>query len=239
MILTGLPNSSTIACSFWCTMKKREVGGRGNSAEYHHDGGRERSQHQLAPSLRLLQLVERQEGHDALPGLAVDDDLVGAAQHALHGLEIHALARHVGRLLVFLVDLEEARRLAGGLGDGLLLVALGGLQDALGLAARLRNDLAWRRQMPRSAGAPCRRARPARRGRRRSPARADRPSAAAPGRRECRTDSDRARPASASARSARSSGAPRSGSARCCSGRRSRAWRSRPPLSRWCRGSGC
>ena len=95
----------------------------------------------MAPSLRLLQLVERQVGHDALAGLAVEDDLVGAAEHPLHGLEIHALARDVGRLLVFLVDLEEARRLAGGLGDRLLLVAFGALQDALGLAARLRHDL--------------------------------------------------------------------------------------------------
>ena len=31
--------------------------------------------------------------------------------------------------------------MSGGLCNGLLLVALGGLQDAFGLAARLRNDL--------------------------------------------------------------------------------------------------
>ena len=54
---------------------------------------------------------------------------------------IDALAGHIGRLLVFLVDLQEARRLALGLGDRLLLVALGALQNALGLAARLRHDL--------------------------------------------------------------------------------------------------
>ena len=54
---------------------------------------------------------------------------------------IHALAGDVGRLLVLLVDLEEARRLTVRLGDRLLLVALGALQDALGLAARLRHHL--------------------------------------------------------------------------------------------------
>jgi hypothetical protein len=33
-----------------------------------------------------LQLIERQEWHDTLPALAVEDDLVGAAEHSLHGL---------------------------------------------------------------------------------------------------------------------------------------------------------
>src|SRR5574341_281989 len=89
----------------------------------------------------LLQLVGRQEGYHALPALAVDDDLVSAAEHALHGLQIHALACHLGRLLVFVVDFKEARRLAGRLGDGLLLVGPGALQDTLGLTARLRNNL--------------------------------------------------------------------------------------------------
>src|SRR5262249_20308110 len=94
-----------------------------------------------APSALLArQLVERQEGHHALPALAVKNNLVCAAEHALHGLKVHALARHFGRLFVFLVDLEEAGRLAGGLGNGLLLVGSSGLQDALSLAACLRND---------------------------------------------------------------------------------------------------
>ena len=73
-------------------------------------------------------------GHDALAGLAVEDDLVGAAEDALHGLEEYALAGDVGRLLVFVVDLEEASRLALRLGDRLLLEAFGALQDALGFA---------------------------------------------------------------------------------------------------------
>ena len=31
-------------------------------------------------------------------GIAVEDDLVAAAEHTLHGFEIEALARHVRRL---------------------------------------------------------------------------------------------------------------------------------------------
>ena len=54
-------------------------------------------------ALRIAQLLERQERHDALP--AVEDDLVGAAQDALHGFQIHALAGHLRRFLVLLVDL--------------------------------------------------------------------------------------------------------------------------------------
>ena len=46
--------------------------------------------------------------------------LVGPEQ-PLHGLEIDALAGDVGRLLVLLIDTEEARRLAAGFGDGLLV----------------------------------------------------------------------------------------------------------------------
>ena len=120
--------------------EKREIGDGGNGADDHHDGSREGSQHQLAPSLRFCSWSSGRNGTTPWPALAVDDDLVGAAQHALHGLEVHALARDLGRLLVFVVDLEEARRLAGGLGHGLLLVGSGALQDALGLAARLRHD---------------------------------------------------------------------------------------------------
>ena len=58
---------------------------------------------------------------------------------ALHGLEIHALARDVRRLLVFVVDLEEARGLTGRLGDGLLAIGFGGLRDLRGAAARFRH----------------------------------------------------------------------------------------------------
>ena len=43
-------------------------------------------------------------------GAGIHDDLVGAAEQPLHGFEIEALARHVRRLLVFIIDLAEAAR---------------------------------------------------------------------------------------------------------------------------------
>ena len=46
---------------------------------------------------------ERQERYDALPALGVEDDVVGAVEHALQGFQIHAAAHHLRRLLVFLV----------------------------------------------------------------------------------------------------------------------------------------
>ena len=64
-----------------------------------------RSAASFAPLFPFPQLVEQQEWHDTLAALAVDDDLVGAAEHALHRFQIHPLARHFGRLLVLLVDL--------------------------------------------------------------------------------------------------------------------------------------
>ena len=46
----------------------------------------------------------------------------------------------VGRVLILLVNLLEARRLAARLGDGLLAIGLGLLQNARGRAARFRHD---------------------------------------------------------------------------------------------------
>ena len=89
------------------------------------------------------QFAQRQIRHDALPGrrtAAVIDQLLGAAEDALHRLQIDALPRDVGRLLVFVVDLEEARALALGLGDRLLLVAFGDLQDLRGASLGVGND---------------------------------------------------------------------------------------------------
>src|SRR4029453_11124676 len=88
----------------------------------------------------FLRLVERQERHDALPVPAVDDDFVGAAEHAFHGLEIHALACYFRRLFILLIHLQKARGLARRLGDGLFLISARALQDTLGVAARLRNN---------------------------------------------------------------------------------------------------
>ena len=71
---------------------------------------------------------------------AVIDQLLGTAEDPLHRLQINSLPRHVGRLLVFVIDLLEARALALGLGDRLLLVAFGDLQDLRGASARVGND---------------------------------------------------------------------------------------------------
>ena len=87
------------------------------------------------------QFAERQIRHDALCGVAaVIDQLLGAAENPLHRLEINSLPRHVGRLLVFIIDLRKARALALGLGDRLFLVTFGDLQDLRGAAARVGND---------------------------------------------------------------------------------------------------
>ena len=87
------------------------------------------------------QFVERQIGHDALAGrAAVIDQLFGAVEDALHGLEIDALARHVLGLGIFVIDLEEAGALAARLGDRLLLVAFGNLQNLRGASLGVRND---------------------------------------------------------------------------------------------------
>src|SRR5262249_40566967 len=65
--------------------------------------------------------------------------LIGPEQ-AFHGFEVHALAGHIRRLLVLIVDLEEARGLAAGFGNRLLAVGFGGLQYLCGTAAGLRNN---------------------------------------------------------------------------------------------------
>src|SRR5262249_38674371 len=99
----------------------------------------------LVASRRLLllgrtfarQTGQRQIGYDARARLAagIDDGLVGAAEHALHGLEIDPLPRHVGRLLVLLLDFAEAR-----FGGGLFAIGFGVLDDLGGAAARFRHD---------------------------------------------------------------------------------------------------
>ena len=71
---------------------------------------------------------------------AVIDQLLGPAENPFHRLQINSLPRHVGRLLVFVVDFQEARALALGLGDRLLLVAFGDLQDLRGASARVGDD---------------------------------------------------------------------------------------------------
>src|SRR5271166_1454810 len=84
--------------------------------------------------------AERQIGNDALAARAlVDNDLVRGAVDPLHGFKIHAFARHLGRLFVFVEDLVESGGLTRRLGDRLQAIAIGRLNDRGGLAARLRH----------------------------------------------------------------------------------------------------
>src|SRR5215471_3155686 len=104
----------------------------------------------LVASRRLLllgrafarQTGQRQIRHDARARLAagIDDSLVGAAEHALHGFKVDPLPRHVRGLLVLLVDLAEARRLTLGFGDDLFTIGFGVLENLSGAAARFRHD---------------------------------------------------------------------------------------------------
>src|SRR5262249_61272698 len=82
------------------------------------------------------QTGQRQIRHDARarPAAGIDDRLVGAPEHALHGFQIDPLPRHVGCFLVLLIDLREARGLALGFGDSLFAIGLGVLNDLGGAA---------------------------------------------------------------------------------------------------------
>ncbi len=86
-----------------------------------------------------LQLIERQIGKHA--GSALQDDLVGIAEHLFHRLQIETGAGHVLGLLVFGEDREEALRFAFRLGHDLLLVALRRLRHLRRLAARVAEPL--------------------------------------------------------------------------------------------------
>ena len=88
----------------------------------------------------VAEFGQRQIRHDAGSlGAGIDDGLVGAGKNVLHRIEIHALAGHVGRLLVLLVDLQEARGLALGVGHDLGAIGLGILSDLRGAAPRFRD----------------------------------------------------------------------------------------------------
>src|SRR5262249_30172930 len=58
-----------------------------------------------------------------------------------HGFQIRAPAGYLRRFFVLLVDFEEPGGLTCRLRYGLFLVGQGGLEDTLGFAARLRNNL--------------------------------------------------------------------------------------------------
>ena len=103
--------------------------------------------HQFAPPRRaggrraLLQLGQRQIGHDALAAALLDDHLVGALEHLLHGFEEQPLARHVRRLGIFVVDRDEALRLTLRLLHDAVLVGGRLFADLRGLAAGLAEQL--------------------------------------------------------------------------------------------------
>src|SRR3954464_3683923 len=86
------------------------------------------------------QLLERQ--HEEIARAAVvEHHLVGGGQDLAHRVDVDALARHLRRLRVLGEHLAEARRVALGVGDHALLVALGLLLQARGRAARARDHV--------------------------------------------------------------------------------------------------
>ena len=95
--------------------------------------------HGFCPSAgaTFLQLGQRQVRDDALAVALFDDHLVGVLEHLLHRLEIEPLARHVGRLGIFVVDRDEALGLALRLLHDAVLVGGGLFADLRGIAARL------------------------------------------------------------------------------------------------------
>ena len=88
----------------------------------------------------VLKLFERQERHNALAIAAflIKYDFVGTRQHAFLHFQEQPLTRHVGRFLVFLVDLEEARGLALGFSHRLIAEAFGTSNDTVGLTLGAR-----------------------------------------------------------------------------------------------------
>src|SRR5208337_3830799 len=96
----------------------------------------------LASSLTCtLKFAQRKKGNDACRiGLFVEDNFIHASEHMLERLQIHAAARNVRRLFVFLIHFQKTLRAALRFGDGLLAVTLRILKDLLRMAASFRND---------------------------------------------------------------------------------------------------
>ncbi len=73
-------------------------------------------------------------------GGLIDDHLVHAREHTLHGLEIETLAGDFRGLLIFAEHAQEAGGLTARFDDGALLVTLRALRDAGGFASRFGDD---------------------------------------------------------------------------------------------------
>jgi hypothetical protein len=73
----------------------------------------------------LLQQALQRQVQQVRVVAAVDHHLADVAEHLLHRLDVQAIARHRGRLLVFGKHRAEALRIALGLRDDPALVALG------------------------------------------------------------------------------------------------------------------
>ena len=88
-----------------------------------------------------LEGFERKERKNAF-GILVEKDLAACLwQHSLHGLEVHALTRDLGRAPVRLVKRLEAFRITLAAIDPVERIALGLQNRLFGLAAGARDDL--------------------------------------------------------------------------------------------------
>ena len=81
-----------------------------SARNYSSSISRASTQSSSAPCLRCAlraaaELIKWQIRDDATYRAGIHDDLVGAREQPLYRLQLHALARHVGRLLVLLVHL--------------------------------------------------------------------------------------------------------------------------------------
>src|SRR6516225_3971476 len=102
-------------------------------------GGSFRARLQLAFDALLEQLLDR-EVQEIVPGVRVDDHLVRPRQHVLDGVGVEAPPRHLRRLRIGRLELQETRRLAFGDRGHLCLVGLRILLDARGPTLRDRQN---------------------------------------------------------------------------------------------------
>src|SRR5437868_13158279 len=86
-----------------------------------------------AASRRGPQFRQRQIRQHVGAVLVVEDDFVGVSENVPHGVEINAPARDIWSFFVLVINRHKARGFTLGLGNHLLLVAFGLLDDACSL----------------------------------------------------------------------------------------------------------